>query len=473
MLSVEFLPKNFEELDPAKISESLFTFLASSGSVKVETESVLGRYDAGYYDSVYKIYHDLTVISIVLISKFKPGDKSYIKIDSFYRFCIQLLINESGRLKLGLSNANHNQAAVTDLEAKFIKDYALITTAYTEPNHEVLFLMGNKNTALFSSLLQKSVLDERDLSLETPFVRTVVPPQLEEQSVAANILGNLSPAVPQKAATFDEISKGILHPNWNRIPVPTWLKPSMIPLGCSFLPPIDGSKTIVSKSLKGLTWLQQAGFKEMAELRSEGVTRAEEEEKKEEEGNEDRQAKEDKDEKADETQKEVEKKEEGGIETEKKEDRKTKELDLKNLFTIDPSVDEEEVLRSALKDISPSVKSVQEQISKSLLQLNKMSRSSVRNLEVEKKLYLKIERLLRLIIVKTDVTPDSLKLPLSYKIPVTQNNYAGSLPGPLLGNVAATPAVSSSVYLNGANIRSGIQTYKTNRLSSINKKYRR
>ncbi|ODV96203.1 hypothetical protein PACTADRAFT_2495 [Pachysolen tannophilus NRRL Y-2460] len=281
ILTANVLPIDFPlEETPAKIFNSLFKYIESreNSLEKIQTTSIwdLFKNTKNYNEngSIYKIYHDLKIVSIILLSRKKIGSPDYIKIDIFYKFSVELLIRESYRLNLNINEFIKNTHPTTfpsEFETQLSKDFAKITSCYNLDNGEALFIMGNNNTPLFSSLLQKSTLDDRELNIAAPFAKSKIIPHLPHPTTPASTLGYVSPHFQKQSQQNqilpNEIMQQLFHPNWFALAATTWIKNSKKMGGFAFAPQVDSSISIVSSELKGLTWLQQVGFRQLKQIR--------------------------------------------------------------------------------------------------------------------------------------------------------------------------------------------------------------
>ncbi|KGK34695.1 hypothetical protein JL09_g6156, partial [Pichia kudriavzevii] len=93
----------FFENDIQKLNYAFLRFLDSNpeldGSSKTTVQSKL---DSGVYTSIYELFHDLKIASIVKILEHENNPSLYAKVDKFYRIATETLLREAIRLGVSL-----------------------------------------------------------------------------------------------------------------------------------------------------------------------------------------------------------------------------------------------------------------------------------------------------------------------------------------------------------------------------------
>ena len=100
----------FFENVPEKIFESYTLFLKSKadaeGNIKDEntlpTTTISERFEKNEYgnfeNGVYRLYHDVKLVCIILIHFYPQGTRNYQMVDKFYKFATELLLRECYRI---------------------------------------------------------------------------------------------------------------------------------------------------------------------------------------------------------------------------------------------------------------------------------------------------------------------------------------------------------------------------------------
>lgn len=454
MLTNQF-PKAVVKSNPEEVVEAYFDFLEEHEEDKdfeAVTSSVKERFDANYYNSIYKLFHDIKLSAVVLITSSKLGTEKYLNIDHFYKFATEIILQEASRLHLNLKEFQQitlkaekaEEENNGDFEKSLVSDFSKISTSFRYPNGEAFFVLTGQNNSLplFSSLSKKSELDGRNYPLPDSFKNLKVLPNAT--SVTSTNLAFISPnptKVPSPDVPPTEITRHLFHPNWISLPSIPWLD---FKSSHSFIPLIDETISVIGSKTKGKIYFEQVGLKKLSKLRDEYYNKSSKtsEEKLEPEEIVIDEKKEEADVISDKTN-DISEEETPVVEESKTFKPGTLNIDLQNLYQWRPNNEIEDDEFKALEDGEE-----QKYINKLLIDLNKLrSERYLVNKDASKvikptiketKVYNKIRRLLTGIVLKLDPaslvengTASDTGLRYSKDIPVLSTNYSGSLAAPL------------------------------------------
>jgi chromatin structure-remodeling complex subunit RSC58 len=414
------IPVDFFEKDPSLISQSY-----SNWTRKDVTTTISDKYDQGLYKSPYSFYHDIRLASFILINDLELGSRQYADVDRFYKLSTELFLRDCYRLHIKVQEFKEmreqlfNDREESAFEDMLNEDFDSISMAYTVGHTELYVTMTQNNVPLFTSMNNRSALDERETILpETVSSSKVIPNAISDRSMP---LGSLSPQVsrlPPQNASATQILSRFLHPNWYSLPTAKWLETSDLQ---SFGPVVDEQTVVVSSAEKGRLWLEHIGYKKLQQWGQEsshydatnalnGENDADMEEEIDEE-----------DEDEDEDQEE-------GAEMDI--DKEPVQLDKNDYFNIHEwsaynVIDDEEI--KAFEDgteqqyLSQQLKKLQS------LRKQRFDKGLTRPSDKESDLHFRCFRLLKDIMIAGDITPDVKPSPL---LPTEQFIYTGSLPVP-------------------------------------------
>ncbi|CCH46062.1 Chromatin structure-remodeling complex protein [Wickerhamomyces ciferrii] len=416
--SMTQIPIEFEESNPAQISESYHALVDDLGTYK--SNSILDRYNDKHYKTIYSLYHDIRLSAYILLLHQEIGSDYYIDVDRFYKFATEFLLRESYRLSIQiqeLEEAKNRQSKETppsEFETVLSQDFIKISTSYSLGNGESFFVMTQNNVPLFSSLNQRSSLDEREILPPEAFSTTIVVPQTI--STPATNLGFLAPQVgriPPPTLPPTEILSRFLHPNWYSLPTAKWLDNSDLQ---SFAPVVDEQNTVVTSEDRGRLWLEQIGYTKLFD-KSVFESKIKDESKDE--------SKESNDIEVPDASKDII----TPPTSKSQDDDENHTISLDNLYEWAPGneIDDDVIEAFEKGEESKLVDDLLNQLN--LLRNNRL----ISNIEYtepteqEKKLYYKTNLLLREIVLSTGKVPDIKPSPL---LPVLQTNYSGTLPVP-------------------------------------------
>ncbi|AMD21766.1 HFL090Cp [Eremothecium sinecaudum] len=274
----EKFPSEFLEAKPTKIYESYVSFLKSRSDSDGQLENeeslslttIRGRFEDEEYsrhaDGIYRLYHDIRLVSTILIQYYSPGTRSYQMVDKFYKFATELLLRECYKRGVTFSNGEPTLQCKDDTEfsAAIAKNFIKISSAYVLPIVES-YHINTKYGDLFSSTISTSQLNQRPLDLpNSNFEVTKVIPQIGNYLsnklgfVAANTSNIPDPTVPPT-----EMMTKFLHPNWYALPTTLWLKYGGYE---SFAPTITENGSVIDSSRIGEIWLEKLGYQQLWKL---------------------------------------------------------------------------------------------------------------------------------------------------------------------------------------------------------------
>ncbi|KAH3675418.1 hypothetical protein WICMUC_002707 [Wickerhamomyces mucosus] len=427
------LPLDFFQPQPALIANSFLEYIHSNTDFPVST--VLERFESKSYNSTYQLYHDIRLSAYILLNQLDIASERYINVDRFYKFAAEFILRESYTFNADLHqfSQNNKEESISDFEELLSQDFFKISTSYTFGNSEAYFTTTSTNIPLFTSLNQRSTLDEREIVVPDNLQLTKVLPQTS--NILSQSFGALSPAPPRllqqqqslsNKSLYDpskpeqypqtDILDRFLHPNWYSLPTAKWLQNSDLQ---SFAPSIDQHTSVVSSDYKGRLWLEHIGYNKLFEING----------RKEEAEEEKREVKEALASNADSKPNP----ELGFEQTEPKQqeynmsDPTLGSISLENLYNWTPAseIDEDEL--SAFENGKES-----ELVNSLLLRLSNLRDERIWNKNLqpsfeETKIYNKVTRILKETIIAANTVPD---VQLSTYIPILQTNYSGTLPVP-------------------------------------------
>lgn len=380
----------------------------------------------GTYDSPYHIFHDLTVACCLVINNLDRSDPLYCEADNFYKVSVELLLRECCRYSLVLKEFQ-STSVVSQYEDNLAREYYQISSVFEEANGEALHVMGKPNIPLFTSLSDRSILDERESILPEGIAVQKFKVLPTTTPLAASSMEGVSPHppnIPFPNVVPSELLKDLFHPNWFGLPISSWLKNSQRGGQLySFAPSVDEDRSVVSSELKGITWLEQVGFTKMARAQENGKQETREETNVEE---------------IDEDEEQEEEQKEDVSEMPYDEGPDGPIIKLENLFQWNPH---NKISSQEIHAIKTSTE--QQLVSRKLIELSKLRQSryqtslptNTAHIKVLKPstkevvVYHQIKRLLSVIVKKYNITPRDLNLPISKNLPVLMNNFSGTLPG--------------------------------------------
>lgn len=432
----EKFPAKFHESDPLKIYESYTKFLKQKsnpdGSLKNEDKMALTtiseKHENNEYDpsngGLYKLYHDMKLVCIMLIHYYPQGSRKYQMIDKFYKFATELILREAYQLGAQLVyesplEQEENEPVKkerNELEKAISADFIKIATNYTVPVSET-YHISTKDMELFSSLIERSEIDYRPHELpNSNFEINKVLPQtnVSEQAPRLGFLAANTSGIPDPTLPPTEMMTNFLHPNWYALPTTVWLKYNDF---SSWAPAFNENGTVLGSTKKGIIWLYRVGY--MQEL----MKKTKEQEKAENDGKE----KEDKASDIEESStEENDKKELTEKDEENTDDYDNKPIKIENLFSWSPNnqLDDSDIEMMKNGKCDELLDSTISKINK--LRSARISKRISEPSAEERKLYFKSRLLLKEIMVaKKD---ENLNLSKHSSFPIIQVNYNGSIP---------------------------------------------
>lgn len=441
-----------------------------------EGTTLLEKFANKEYNTVYELYHDLKASSIMKMTEVEDDPESYANVDKFFKVATEILLREcklagyiiesskkderekpqkseqSTKSKKAKDTTDTDEGPEkvgidmeTSLEQTLSQDFDMITATFIGKTSEALSLTATGNLPLFTSLNRvKSELDDREPIIDANLGVNVVKVVPNMMPVRPERMAFVTPQSQKILRSSNTVLENYMHPNCLWVTASQWLKHGDNDMNFTFAPSYDENRSTITNKWKGITWLQEAGFKEMKDLKQ-GYKRAldgNEKEKKVEE------KKADDGDKKKTTDNEEESEDEPRAATHSK-------IDLANLFKwgIGNKIGEGE--KDAIKN-----NQVQKRISQLLLELNELRKSRVAiqrqqlavqqqffaqqasqginvygaeynvtkasKQEVEK--YHEVKRLLTGLLRAKNVSPNKLNLATSKKLVISQHDYAGTLP---------------------------------------------
>lgn len=441
----EPFPSKFHESDPLKIYESYNRFLKSKtdhdGSIKNEDKlpltTITERNDKKEYNvshgGLYKLYHDIKLVCIMLINYFPQGSKKYQMVDKFYKFATELMLREAYKIGAQLvyetnldDDERETDSSRTELEKAISADFIKIATNYTVPVTET-YHITTKDLELFSSTIERSEIDYRPHELpNSNFEINKVIPQtslLDEAPKLGFLAANTS-GIPDPTLPPTEMMTRFLHPNWYALPTTVWLKYNGF---SSWAPSFNENGTVIDSTTKGTIWLNRVGY--MQELIKK-EKQLHEDLSKEQETTKDEEKKTDMldDADLDQTKKNEKTANEAEVKTEEGNLRNDSNNNIKieNLFAWTPSNQLTDSDIALLKD-GKGEQLVNDTLSRiARLRKSRIAKRLREPTDDERNLYFKARLLLKEIMLsKTD---QPLKLSNHTSFPIVQVNYNGTIP---------------------------------------------
>ncbi|KAL3232651.1 Chromatin structure-remodeling complex protein RSC58 [Nakaseomyces bracarensis] len=442
----EKFPAKFHESDPLKLFESYTKFLKQrsdvDGSIKNEDNlpmtTITERHENNEYDpsngGLYKLYHDMKLVCIMLIHYYPQGSKKYQMIDKFYKFATELILREAYQLGAQLVyesplEEEENELLRKDkneLEKAIGADFIKIATNYTVPVTET-YHISTKDMELFSSIIERSEIDYRPHELpNSNFEINKIIPQtnVSEEAPRLGFLAANTSGIPDPTLPPTEMMANFLHPNWYALPTTVWLKYNDF---SSWAPAFNENGTVLGSTKKGIIWLYRVGYLQELKKKRESIENEKREDIKHLEGRngKDIEVTADIGEIKSENEKIGEPKE-NDKEDDNKGDFDNKPIKIENLFGWSPNnqldrSDIEMIKNGKCNDLLDStIKSINDLRTKRIMK--RISEPS----EEERKLYFKSRLILKeIMLVKKE---EKLNLSRHNSFPIIQVNYNGSIP---------------------------------------------
>lgn len=444
----EKFPAKFFEADPAKIYSSYLKFIekrVGEDGVTIKDEDKLDvttlsrKFENNAYkpekNGFYKLYHDITLVSLMLIHYYAPGTRSYQMVDKFYRFATELLLRECYRLGIQITSLEKEIVEAIDdeednekneLSIAISQDFIKISTYYKLPAVQT-YHIKTKDQDLFSSIISRSVLDRRPQELPNSNfeINNIIPQTnlLEDAPKLGFIAANTS-NIPDPTLPPTEMMTRFIHPNWYALPTTTWLRYGDFD---SWAPSFNESSTVIDATTRGIMWLRKIGYSKMFNEKEE-PSNASGDDGKEVKPETDHEGEDkEKDTTLDSTSDETTSEKTVAVESTDKESPKEKPvIKLENIYKWQPGnyikPDEIESFESGTQEkfITQVLKKLQSMRKQRVL--NKVSKPT----REETELYYKAKRLLREVVLSKEVS----NIPMNHAkyMPVLQTNYNGSIP---------------------------------------------
>lgn len=431
----EKFPQGFYEPKPEKIYTSYTKYLEqqvdNDNNVIDESQlaltSISQRFNGDHYynledNGFYKLYHDIKLVCTMLIHYYNPGTRNYQIVDKFYKFASELILRECYTIGVQLTknidtvdctdkNIDLTKGkSSTELDQSISKDFIKISTSYRVSIPET-YHIKTKDMDLFSSIIAKSSLDHRvrELPNNNFEINKIIPQtNLFEEAPRLGFMAANTSTIPDPTLPPTEMMSKFLHPNWYALPTTTWLEYNDYK---SLAPSFNENGTVLDATTRGIMWLRRIGYMDLASKDGEKL----EEPAQPEEKN------------TDFVQNEDKKEEVSTIDTTKNlEPIDATKINIENVLSWKPShyIDDDEI--KAFEDGTQS-----KLVNKLLLKLQKLRKQRIMNKSnkpdiEETKLYYKVKRILKHIVMNKQVT----KLPMNHEnsFPIMQANYSGTIP---------------------------------------------
>lgn len=450
----------FFENVPEKIFESYTLFLKSKadaeGNIKDENTlpatTISERFEKNEYgnfeNGVYRLYHDVKLVCIILIHFYPQGTRNYQMVDKFYKFATELLLRECYRIGITLidRDEDNEDSERTSFYKTVSHDFIKISTSYTVPIAET-YHIATREIDLFSSTIAKSQLDQRQHELPNKNfeIAKVVPQTGHNLAPRLGFLAANTSNIPDPTLPPTEMMTKFLHPNWYALPTTVWLEYGDFQ---SWAPCFNEHGTVLDASRRGTIWLERCGYTELWKLSDkENVSAVQEPTPAKQEQKSDEQEKEKIGTNGGlkEAENKLEDIERNGDNTEELNDKdevgsngkevteplhhtiESGSIKLENLYNWTPSnyIEDDEIEAF-------SKGNQQKLINQSLARLQTLKQKRICSNKVSKptseevKLFRKVHRMLREVVIAKQV--NILPKFQSKSFPVLQANYAGSIP---------------------------------------------
>ncbi|CCD24998.1 Rsc58p NDAI_0E01820 [Naumovozyma dairenensis CBS 421] len=271
----EKFPSKFYEEIPAKIYESYFKFIKNRSNLegvlrnedKLALTTINEKFDNKEYipeqHGIYKLYHDITLVCILLIHYYPQGTKNYYMVDKFYHFATELILRECYKLGM-IIDANDDidstdTSTNTELDDVIGKDFIKVSMNYKLPLTQT-YHIKTKDLDLFSSLISKSNLDKRPHELPNSNfeINNVIPQtNVQEEAPRLGFVAANTSNIPDPTLTPTTMLTNFSHPNWYNLPTTTWLNYDDYK---SWAPTLKEDGTVVDSTTRGITWLKKVAY---------------------------------------------------------------------------------------------------------------------------------------------------------------------------------------------------------------------
>ncbi|CCE64107.1 hypothetical protein TPHA_0G02700 [Tetrapisispora phaffii CBS 4417] len=274
----ESFPVKFYEKNPDKVYESYCHFIESKVGGKDDSEesneleltTIAKKIDNNEYTNAkngfYRLFHDIKLVCTLLIHFYPQGCRQYQIVDKFYKFSSELLLRECYKLGITLgSDAKKkelNYTEVTDLDKLIVNDFIKISNSYKVPAEET-YHISTRDSELFSSIIGKSILDNRPRELpNNDFEINKIMPQtnIREEAPRLGFIAANTSNIPDPTFPPTEMMTRFLHPNWYSLPIATWLDYGDFK---SWAPFFTSNNTVSNINDRGKLWLERVGYNKL------------------------------------------------------------------------------------------------------------------------------------------------------------------------------------------------------------------
>lgn len=507
----DVIPEKFFQKSPEQVLENFKKYNEENpNATKV---SIKHKLEQKKYSTPYQIYHDLQIASSQEILKYDVGTAEYEQVDYFFKFTVELLLREVGRLGLTLFQ-DHEEKGKDDPEDVLNvlrDDFDKISQSYSVSNGETIVYMNKveepplplyhslysaqptsepkiKTQPLFSSLIGKSMLDTRNTIVPDPYLLAKVVGTTKTVTSNSETLKSFGNPASRAAGPISggRVLDSFFHPNWYTVEAPKWLnyrqralKPPVESTLVketfdnelrtfekvsqtirSFGPATDLRNSVLSAELRNAVWFNHFGAKMIEQIKRSSTNSNEPEvpsvplQKDEDAMDED---------KVEEEQVHLEANGKDSSRHSNNIDHDQETIKIENLVHYRPEdVAAVNELKTEIEELRGSPAKIQKHISSSLLRLNKLRQERFSSQVGSKKdspsvaevvLYKKILRLFTILLKSNAGQDQTFAHEVSKKLPILMNEIPGVLPGHM-------PSTASSLS-------------KTGRLASIRGPYKK
>ncbi|XBW34649.1 hypothetical protein QEN19_000216 [Hanseniaspora menglaensis] len=447
-----------EVVEKMSVQSTLDRYLENLKNIDMLAEdtkkyTINSKYIEGNYTNIESFYKDFSIVCFILLNTLNKFSESYYLVDKIFQIVSELILRS---LTVDIGNLVDEETFIQNekelqipkpLFKSFEIQFKSIAEFYKVPVKKQLQIevqlgnnvitrngMGvnntnnhNSNGTLFSSILNKSILDRREDELpdeNMSFVK-VLPVDISS-TMDASKLGLIIPStnkrIPDPTLPATRILTKYINPLWYKLPVNIWLK-NLVPDDDNdklehVLPIVSKNESLISNCKASDLWIKKTDYLVHYNKKQEELKKQEEE---------------------------SDLSENLQLETFSKtlltkkhtpltSDDDNNKINLNNLMTWSESHYYSDFELETLINCD-SLKKVQDLISKYMAKLIVLQKSRIKSKTLlkpqlaETELYHKIKNLLKLILLYSSKEEiKKLEIKTTTTVPVLQSNYSGSLP---------------------------------------------
>ncbi|KAL6929456.1 hypothetical protein ACO0SA_000858 [Hanseniaspora valbyensis] len=451
--------ENETSFDSLSIKDTLDKYIENLKNIDltnpdVKKYTIKSKLEESKYKSIELFYKDFVIVCFILLNTLNKYSESYYTIDKLYQVVSELVLrNLSSSINNSINNESYqkedpNLIIPKALKKGFETQFNCIAEFYQIPIKKQLQVnvqlgkntidrngankyntFNNNSETLFSSILNKSILDKREDQLPDENVNfiNVLPVDISSTIEAPKlglILASTNKRIPDPTLPATRILTKYINPLWYKLPVNIWLK-NLIPDDNNnklqhILPIVSKNESLINNCKATDLWMKKTNYLVKYNQKEEEIKQEQAKIESLE-------------------QQEIDKitsnvliKKHASLDVENDNKDKNK-INLKNLVTwseLHYYTDEELDLLTKCD----SLKKVQEFISKYLSKLIVLQQQRLKNVKLTKpkpleiELYHKIQNLLKIVLIYSSKEQMKyLELPTINTVPILQPNYTGSL----------------------------------------------